>query len=301
MEEYYIIGTRLDWDSMENSLNRSVKRINQSAAKFLRQGAIDNGIKATQQKIRLEFYVVTKDELDLLKTETNETFLVLQGKKQVRPLIEIEESKVSDVFRDINSQYASGGKEYDKQYDKDLRSALAPLMVKIGEDKKIQKPKFNGENPYKVGEWYKIEDDLSHPGKIIKYHAPFTGSYFNVKVTRVTDKTVFFRTIHLPVYADEIEDWKSIQYNGVELNKSSEYFTIPYKGNEDKIEFSDEEYSHRIKQKDVDEIKDNKLNDPNKVVFRKYAAPYIEYYRGRFFDHTPTSVSSNTGKWSLAS
>jgi len=272
MEEYYI-GTRLDWDSMENSLNRSVKRINQSAAKFLRQGAIDNGIKATQQKIRLEFYVVTKDELDLLKTETNETFLVLQGKKQVRPLIEIEESKVSDVFRDINSQ-------------KDLRSALAPLMVKIGEDKKIQKPKFNGENPYKVGEWYKFY---------------YSHQYHNVKVTRVTDKTVFFRTIHLPVYADEIEDWKSIQYNGVELDKSSEYFTIPYKGNEDKIEFSDEEYSHRIKQKDVDEIKDNKLNDPNKVVFRKYAAPYIEYYRGRFFDHTPTSVSSNTGKWSLAS
>ena len=272
MEEYYI-GTRLDWDSMENSLNRSVKRINQSAAKFLRQGAIDNGIKATQQKIRLEFYIVTKDELDLLKTETNETFLVLQGKKQVRPLIEIEESKVSDVFRDINSQ-------------KDLRSALAPLMVKIGEDKKIQKPKFNGENPYKVGEWYKFY---------------YSHQYHNVKVTRVTDKTVFFRTIHLPVYADEIEDWKSIQYNGVELNKSSEYFTIPYKGNEDKIEFSDEEYSHRIKQKDVDEIKDNKLNDPNKVVFRKYASPYIEYYMGRFFDHTPTSVSSNTGKWSLAS
>jgi len=273
MEEYYIIGTRLDWDSMENSLNRSVKRINQSAAKFLRQGAIDNGIKATQQKIRLEFYVVTKDELDLLKTETNETFLVLQGKKQVRPLIEIEESKVSDVFRDITSQYASGGKEYDKQYDKDLRSALAPLMVKIGEDKKIQKPKFK--NPYKVGEWYKFY---------------YSHQYHNVKVTRVTDKTVFFRTIHLPVYADEIEDWKSIQYNGVELDKSSEYFTIPYKGNEDKIEFSDEEYSHRIKQKDVDEIKDNKLNDPNKVVFRKYAAPYIEYHGGRFFDHHPIPI-----------
>jgi len=292
MEEYYIIGTRLDWDSMENSLNRSVKRINQSAAKFLRQGAIDNGIKATQQKIRLEFYVVTKDELDLLKTETNETFLVLQGKKQVRPLIEIEESKVSDVFRDINSQ-------------KDLRSALAPLMVKIGEDKKIQKPKFNGENPYKVGEWYKIKDDLSHPGKIIKYHAPFTGSYFNVKVTRVTDKTVFFRTIYLPVYINNFTAWKpqiaDEQYNGVEINKSRSMFTIPYKGNEDKIEFSVEEYSHRIKQKDVDEIKDNKLNDPNKVVFRKYASPYIEYYMGRFFDHTPTSVSSNTGKWSLAS
>jgi len=289
MEEYYI-GTRLDWDSMENSLNRSVKRINQRSAKILRQGAIDNGIKATQQKIRLEFYVVTKDELDLLKTETNETFLVLQGKKQVRPLIEIEESKVSDVFRDINSQ-------------KDLRSALAPLMVKIGEDKKIQKPKFNGENPYKVGEWYKIEDDLS--GKIIKYHAPFTGSYFNVKVTRVTDKTVFFRTIYLPVYINNFTAWKpqiaDEQYNGVEINKSRSMFTIPYKGNEDKIEFSVEEYSHRIKQKDVDEIKDNKLNDPNKVVFRKYAAPYIEYYRGRFFDHTPTSVSSNTGKWSLAS
>ena len=43
------IGTRVNWEELQNTLNRSVSRLNQKLTKQLRDIAMKKGIKKTEQ------------------------------------------------------------------------------------------------------------------------------------------------------------------------------------------------------------------------------------------------------------
>lgn len=152
-----IIGTRLSYRQMQESLGRPVSHINQKFSKTLRKVAMDKGIKQTEQGARLEFYIVTDEEYSQFTTEGNDMILKLAGKEPVRALISIDNDLMSENLNKVNSKPEyQGGMNYDvhQRYLSELRKAMADAVHKIGEDQNTRKKADAvGENPYKVGDY----------------------------------------------------------------------------------------------------------------------------------------------------
>lgn len=225
----YMIGTRLTHSQMSDVVGGRIGRLNQSMASTLRKAAMDNGIKQTEQGLRLEFYTVDEEELDNLKNEHNDAYLALTKGVTVRPLVQFNKQKFSDKVDEINSkpEYRGGMKrDVYAKYERELRTAMAELCEVIGTDtnKRKKAETFTGTNPYKVGD-YVWETGRSRDQ--------------TYQVTRVTAKTYTVAPLVLKQGVVSNKNYAMNCFNGT-VNKRPDRddhhgFFIPLKGNEDQF------------------------------------------------------------------
>jgi hypothetical protein len=150
MTEFYI-GNRLAHSELNKALGQSLPKLNNKMAETLRSVAMKQGIKKTQQGAKLEFYAVSKEQLDTLTKASTQTLMALKG-VEWRPLITVDAQKMTEALRKVNARY-TGGMDYKthQKYLKELEQAVEDSLHKISEDKKTAKAKYT--NPgLKVGD-----------------------------------------------------------------------------------------------------------------------------------------------------
>jgi|688.fasta_scaffold609913_1 hypothetical protein len=218
VKEIYI-GTRADFNTMEKLIKKPLRRLNQGLAESLRTAALSKGIKKTEQKKRLEFYSVS--EIDLKQLNDKAT-----------PLVKVDKNKMVSSLTKVNGKYTQR-MDYKtaEKYKKELATAMSKCIEIVGADKNTRNKArtFTGKNPYKVGDWL-----LKHcyGGKSV------------IRIWKVTPKGYYYET---PVLLDENNNQikvNNLQYakanykgvHGVELHFDADW-TIPYKGNEDRMSF----------------------------------------------------------------
>ena len=227
-----MIGTRLTHSQMSDVVGGRIGRLNQSMASTLRKAAMDNGIKQTEQGLRLEFYTVEEEELDNLKNEQNDAYLAMTKGLTVRPLVQFNKQKFSDKVDEINSkpEYRGGMKrDVYAKYERELRTAMAELCEVIGTDTNKRKKAETFTHDYKVGDWIRIYGDYGW----------LKG---NARITRVTKSSYWYEMA-------EIRGGRWANFNSakaifkdvtgwVEPHCGQEWeFTIPYAGNEHEFTF----------------------------------------------------------------
>ena len=256
------IGTRIDWQTLNNTLNRSVSRLNQKLTKELRTVALNKGIKKTEQGKRLDLYSVSQQELDTLMNESS-----------VRPLVKVDVQKLSDSLQKVNSSY-SGRMDYDtaKLYRKDLTAALTSSLDVIGEDtnERAKPTQVVGKNPYKVGDWIDTSNQYSYhktgiSNAIYKLRKEMFGYNSCIisdaaRVYKVTEKSYW---IEVPILKEEpkgVSNWKwaAARFDNLQIVKgcNSDYqhdhdWYIPYEGNEDAFEFVQSKTPIRLSQFEI--------------------------------------------------
>lgn len=239
-----IIGTRLDYKTMQESMGRPVSHINQKFAQTLRKVAMDKGIKQTEQGQRLEFYIVTDEEFSQFASDGSDMLLKLSGKEPVRALISIDNDKMSANLNAVNSKPEyQRGMQYDthQKYLGELRDAMADAVHKIGEDLNIRKKADAvGENPYKVGDYIysSYYKELNGDDKQVCHY------FANARVIKSGKRFVEIETPHLcnEIVWSNSESAKKMFKNVITWGLHSKMWSgdphghfVPEKGNENAI------------------------------------------------------------------
>jgi hypothetical protein len=221
------IGTRAEYKDINTALGRSVSRLNQRMSDTLRSIARKQGIKKTEQRARLEFYSVNKEELDKLCSEKHQMLISLKGNQPLRPLIAVDADKMNAGIVETNSRY-NGRMDSDThhKYLKELEQAVEDSVVKIGEDLNIRKRAESGTHDYAVGDWIEVYGDY--------------GFFFgHARITRVTKASYWYELAS--IYNGRFNNYNtavSMFKNVTGWNRDQEWdFTIPYKGNEEAFTF----------------------------------------------------------------
>lgn len=242
------IGTRIDWNTLNDTLNRSVSRLNQKLTEKLRTVAMKKGIKKTEQGNRLDLYSVSQTELD-----------TLMSSPEVRPLVKVDSQKMSEALQKVNSSY-TGRMDYATafNYKKDLEAALTSSLDVIGEDtnERAKPTKVVGKNPYKVGDWVDTSNQYAYHAtgisnamqKLRKEHFGYGRALLSdaARVYKVTEKSYW---IEVPVLKEEPNgvsnwEWAQSRFDNLQIVKGCDTkyqhdhdWYIPYEGNEDRFEF----------------------------------------------------------------
>jgi hypothetical protein len=231
------IGTRASYNDINTVLGRSVSRLNQRMSETLRTIAMKQGIKKTEQRARLEFFAVTKDEMDKLCSEKHQMLETLKGNHPLRPLIAVDADKMVKGINDTNSRYNSR-MDFDthRKYTRDLEQAVEDSVVKIGEDLNTRKKAERHTHDYAVGDWIRVYGHYGH----------FRG---HARITRVTKASYWYEMAG--IYGGRFSNYDTAveRFNDVTgWSRCQEWdFTIPYAGNEEAFTFSEPQMARASK------------------------------------------------------
>ena len=215
------IATRNTPAEMATILNtNSVPRLNQKLAKTLRQAAMDTGIKQTVKGARLEFYPIDDTTFNDIKTRDD-------------MLIAINSDDLATQLKTVNSKAEyQNGMDYrvHEKYKKELRNAMASIVVKIGMDVKaevIKRPSFT--HDYAHGDWIQVYGDYGN----------FLG---NARICRVTDKSYWYQLARIDGGHFNNLELARLRFKDVDVkfDWGQEWdFTIPFAGNEEHFTFGE--------------------------------------------------------------
>ena len=227
MTDLYI-GTRANFNDINTALGRSVSRLNQRMSDTLRTIAMKQGIKKTEQRARLEFFSVNKEELDKLCSEKHQMLETLKGNQPLRPLIAVDTDKMNAGIQDTNSRYNGRmDSATHRKYLRELEQAVEDAVVKIGEDLNRRKRADLGTHDYAVGDWISV---IGNYGRFIGH----------ARITRVTKASYWYEVAS--IYNDRFSNYKtavSMFENVTGWSSGMEWdFTIPYAGNEEAFTFA---------------------------------------------------------------
>jgi len=156
MNKDYYIGVRSDFNTMGKLLDRPMLRLNTGMANHLRTTAMRKGIKKTEQRQRLEFFIVSKEEMDNLLDDSWRAMQKLATAAECRPLVKVKADVFSDAIDKVNSKPEyQGGMDYDthNKYKEDLAKSFDKALEVVGTDLNIRKTKPKlPDNPFKVGD-----------------------------------------------------------------------------------------------------------------------------------------------------
>jgi len=162
MNKDYYIGVRSDFATMGKLLERPMRRLNTGMANHLRTTAMRKGIKKTEQRQRLEFFVVDQQEMDNLLDDTWRAMQKLATAAECRPLVKVKADVFSDAIDKVNSKPEyQGGMDYDthNKYKEDLAKSFDKALEVVGTDLNIRKTKPKlPDNPFKVGDLIPFRD-----------------------------------------------------------------------------------------------------------------------------------------------
>jgi hypothetical protein len=237
MSEFYI-GNRLDPREINKALGQSLPKLNNKMAETLRSVAMKQGIKKTQQGARLEFYAVSKEQLDTLTKASTQTFMALKG-VEWRPLITVDAKKMTEALRKVNARY-TGGMDYKthQKYLKELEAAVEDSLHKIAEDTKtVKQPSRNplkgNINNVQVGDIIHVRlSNYARRGEL-------------VRITKTTEKSFWYEKImpHGEVISNP--DYALAHFKDVQVthrSASGHNFTIPYLPNKDAFKVVNDYY-----------------------------------------------------------
>lgn len=231
------IGTRASYKDINTVLDRSVSRLNQRMSETLRTIAMKQGIKKTEQRARLEFFAVTKDEMEKLCSEKHQMLETLKGNQPLRPLIAVDADKMTAGINDTNSRYNSR-MDYDthRKYKQELEQAVEDSVVKIGEDLNTRKKAERQTHDFAVGDWIRVYG----------YYGLFSG---NARITRVTKSSYWYEMAGIYDGHCNNYDYAVRHFNNVTgWSRCQEWdFTIPYAGNEEAFTFSEPQMARASK------------------------------------------------------
>lgn len=162
MNKNYYIGVRSDFATMGKLLERPMRRLNTGMANHLRTTAMRKGIKKTEQRQRLEFFIVDKQEMDNLLDDTWRAMQKLATAAECRPLVKVKADVFSDAIDKVNSKPEyQGGMDYEthNKYKEDLAKSFDKALEVVGTDLNIRKTKPKlPDNPFKVGDLLPFQD-----------------------------------------------------------------------------------------------------------------------------------------------
>ncbi len=244
-KEIYV-GTRKKSHELTDIIGREIYHLNEGLSKKLRSSVLKHGIKKTEQRKRLEFLIITKDELKKFKNE-------------IIPLVTIDSEEMIKSLNDVNSRY-SGRMDWEtgQKYKQELESSLESCVTVIGKDTNFRnKPDvFKGDNPYKVGDWIKIYNG---------YGYRYQGYVDQVRIWKVTEKSYWIEEpFLLDGNSERIEilsnqDYSTSHYNNVQIiNDSNGWdqqtwdWVVPYKGNEESFVFKQYKTPFRVTKDDIE-------------------------------------------------
>jgi len=196
MKKEYYIGVRSDYNTMGKLLDRPMLRLNTGMANNLRTTAMRKGIKKTEQRQRLEFFIVDQQEMDNLLDDTWRAMQKLATAAECRPLVKVKADVFSDAINKVNSkpQY-QGGMDYKthNKYKEDLAKSFDKALEVVGTDLNIRKtnPKLP-DNPFKVGDlipFQNYKDMWQHQGDDRKEGKTYY-KYANKRIAKAGKKFV---------------------------------------------------------------------------------------------------------------
>lgn len=147
-------------------LGRSPHYLNEGMSQLVRSACLRLGIKKTEQRRRLNFYIVTGEEYERLTDDKHKLINNIKGQTNVHHLVRMDKSKFSEVVDEINAKY--GGRRMDHKayahYQQKMTEALSKIIEVTGADHNIKKEAQKiGANPYKVGDIIQLDVyDLPH-------------------------------------------------------------------------------------------------------------------------------------------
>lgn len=243
----YYIGSRYEWKEISALVGRQVSKLNEGLTKHLRTAVLSKGIKKTEQGVRLDFYSVNEKELNLLLNT------------EARPLVKVDEAKMSLLLNEVNSKVPRR-MDYDtaEKYKRDLAKAFSACVDIIGTDTNERKLReVVGPNPYKVGDW--IDTSNQYGGSIANAYSKLCTECWadNYRIGKLSDAARVYRVskssywLEVPVLNEApqgVTNWEwaadrfpnLIKAYGCKDGWNSQDghdFTIPYEGNEDSMTF----------------------------------------------------------------
>jgi hypothetical protein len=238
MKQFYI-GTRSDWNTMSAVAESSVAKLNPRMSETIRSAAMKQGIKKTQDRKKLEFYLVSEEQFKKLTSPATATLVALKHGKDWHPLIAVDKDIMTDAIQKVNAKYGNRmPRDVFAKYNAELQTAVESAVVKLAEDKKLSRPKHYNNQNIKVGD-------------IIREGGGWRTTCFSV-VTKVTEHSYSYK-VYEPVF----------NAYGLFLNKSSEELArrgiliqgansqdgdikVPFKGNEDLFQLSQKAKTKRF-------------------------------------------------------
>ena len=249
MSEVYI-GAR-ESRSIAKTIGRSPSYLNQGMAELLRSACLSLGIKKTEQRQKLNFYVVSADEYEKLTDEHQRVMNKLSGHTNVHHLVKIDADQLGEVIRKVNDKY--GGPRMDPKkyttYKLKMNQALQKIVEITGKDKntRVEAAK-KPDNPYKAGDILKLQQyrlmsipgqDKNNPIQYANTRISWAGKRM-VEIERLVprcDGNFWPNTQSAMTYFNNVIAW-GIPSDGRPMYAGDPHgHFVPLLGNEDKLEW----------------------------------------------------------------
>lgn len=296
MSQVYI-GAR-ESTSIRKVIGRSPAYLNQGMSQHLRSACLALGIKKTEQRKRLDFYIVTADEYEKLTDEHQRVLNKLVDGANVHHLVKIDKDQLSQVIKQVNAKFGSGGmkpEEYAK-YKLKMSEAIQKIVEVTGKDKntRVEAAKKPA-NPYKAGDilklqWYRL---MSIPGQDKNNPVPYANTRISwagkrmVEIERLVPKckdNFWSNTATAMSFFNNVISW-GMPSDGRPMYAGDPHgHFVPLLGNEDQLEWKPvvrynwktEEY--KPVRQEWTRFADRNYPDYDKYLDRKTDKPVLGYY-----------------------
>jgi len=177
MSDIYI-GARSSTE-IAKILGRSPAYLNEGMSKLVRSACLLLGIKKTEQRRRLNFYVVSHEDYKRLTDDKHRLINNIKGEANVHHLVKIDKDKFSEVIDRVNAKHGGTGMDNAtyKRYQTQMSTALSRIIEVTGADQNIKKKSQQlAPNPYKAGDIIAVRDY-----DVPREHRPRTWAYLRVR------------------------------------------------------------------------------------------------------------------------
>lgn len=230
MSDLYI-GNRLSASEMSKVLNKTATYLNHGLSEKLRSIALRKGIAKTQQRAKLMFYRVTKEEYEELVHESAQTFVTLKTGLSWRPLIAVNSDALGEAITRVNANYPRRmDLQTHSKYLKELNEAMDGAVVKLNEDKKTDRKKTK-ESRGNVNNL--VAGDLTLVREA-KYYSPKLA-----RITKTSEKSFWYEFILPEGEVVSNIEYALHYYKDVKVFDNSDYgtdFEIPYAVNQEQFQ-----------------------------------------------------------------
>jgi hypothetical protein len=243
MKQFYI-GSRSSWDTMSAVAESSVAKLNARMSETIRSVAMKQGIKKTQDGKKLEFYLVNEEQFKKLTSPSTATLVALKLGADWHPLIAVDKAIMSDAIQKVNAKYGNRmpRSEFAK-YNAELQTAVESAVVKLAEDKKLNRPKHYNNQDIKVGD-------------IIREGGGYRETCFAV-ITKVTEHSYSYK-VYQPDFTayglSKVMSSEELARRGIVIhgaNSQDGDVKVPFKGNESLFKLADKTKTKRFNRYEI--------------------------------------------------
>jgi hypothetical protein len=230
MKQFYI-GTRSNWNTMNDVAGTSVSKLNTRMSETIRSAALKQGIKKTQDGKKLEFYLVSEEQLQKLTNPATATLAALKHGADWHPLIAVDKDIMVAAISQVNAKYGNRmPRDVFAKYNAELLAGVESAVVKLAEDKKVARAKYYN------------SEGLAE-GDIIRDTSEWRQGRFAL-VTKVSEHSYSYK-VYEPLFTayglSLMLSAEQLTQRGITLEGADQQdgkIQVPFKGNEDLFKLS---------------------------------------------------------------